>query len=62
MSFEWHPAALFRRTPEGKPSPLSKFALIILNQPLTRNAPLDILWENGMYWRTISRRGETILC
>ena len=47
MNFEWHPAALFRRTPEGKPSPLSKFALVILNQPLTQNAPLDILWENG---------------
>ncbi|KAH6668081.1 thiamine pyrophosphokinase [Plectosphaerella plurivora] len=45
--FEWHPAALFRQTPEGKPSPFSKFALVILNQPLTQNAPLDILWNNA---------------
>lgn len=49
VDFEWHPAALFRQTPDGKPSALSKFALVILNQPLTQNAPLDILWTNGMH-------------
>ncbi|KAM0283980.1 hypothetical protein ACHAQH_002175 [Verticillium albo-atrum] len=46
QEFEWHPTALFGRTPESQPR--APFSLIILNQPLRQTPAFGTLWENAL--------------
>lgn len=47
---DWHPARMLRDRAEGEQDPTPRFALIILNQPLTDVSTLRTLWRNGKHY------------